>query len=52
LAGDVVRVTLTELDSLILDVLTLCVATHWLRRRDSLNALAGTGCKAERAKDD
>jgi hypothetical protein len=43
---------LTELDALLLDMLALNVAAHWLRRRDGLNALAGTGRDAECAKDD
>ena len=47
LTGDVVRVALTELDALVLDVLALCVTAHWRRRLHAIDARAGTGCHVE-----
>jgi hypothetical protein len=47
LAGYIVRIALTELDTLILDMLTLCIAAHWRWRLHAIDARAGTGCDAE-----
>jgi hypothetical protein len=47
LTGYIVRIALTEFDTLILDMLTLCVAVHWRGRLHAIDARAGTGCNAE-----